>query len=80
MTQVQITLEEDDAIILFEILNSLSDDRRADVASEPEFESIDALVCAFESVLVAPFNADYADRDEQILTQRQRLSQSDENQ
>jgi hypothetical protein len=80
VSQIQISLNEDDAIILFEIMTRLGDSRPPTVASEAEFESVDMFVCTLESVLVAPFRDDYGARVEQILTQRQLRRQSEENQ
>ncbi|MNT60737.1 hypothetical protein D3C72_1983380 [compost metagenome] len=81
MTQVQLILDEDDAIIVFEVLGRLSDKpTESATISEPELKSIDALVCALESTLTAPFEAGYSARIDQILSNRQRPSKPEEEQ
>ena len=71
MTSVQIALEEDDALILFEVLNRLSEDA---TCPEPERQTVDAVICALESVLEAPFDQNYGARIDQILADRKQLA------
>lgn len=81
MTQVQLSLDTDDAIIVFEILNRLGEKPGHPlIVSEPEQASVDALICALESVLAAPFGADYAARVDRILSNRQGPSEPEETQ
>ena len=75
MTSVQIALGEDDALILFEVLNRLSEDS---VCSGPERQTIDAVICALESVLEAPFDKSYDARIDQILADRKQPAPPEE--
>lgn len=73
---VTITLEDDEALALFEWLSREVDDRDgarlAPVLVSPgEFWALNAVHCLLEAQVVAPFQADYA---EAVRAARARLS------
>jgi hypothetical protein len=77
---VTITLEDDEALVLFEWLSREVDDRNGErlapvLVSPGEFWALNAAHCLLEAQMVAPFRQDYR---EAVLAARARLTPAPE--
>lgn len=58
---IQISLTEDEAVVLFEFLSRFSDSDKLTIEDQAEERALWNLCCIFERKLSAPFKVDYAE-------------------
>lgn len=59
MNNIQITLEQDEALCLFELLSRYDEHDELMIEDKSEEKALWAVHCALEKVLVEPFSPDY---------------------
>jgi hypothetical protein len=57
--EIQISLTDDEALVLFEFLSRYSDTDELNVVDQAEQRALWNLCCVFEKTLVTPFSKDY---------------------
>jgi len=58
-TTIQLTVTDDEAIVLFEFLQRFSETDKLVIEDQAEERALWNLCCGFEKVLAAPFSKDY---------------------